>query len=84
MHTAHLPTVRVSVAATNCGQNSWHTLVKTFYLPQTSFVGGNKLNGTLFRFSAFESFLNFDCIQEALLHRGTTSLIGFITLWNYM
>ena len=44
----------------------------------------NKLNGTLFRFSAFKSFLKFDCIQEALLHRGTTSLIGFITLWNYM
>ena len=49
---------------------------------ETIFI--NKLNGTLFRFSAFKSFLKFDCIQEALLHRGTTSLIGFITLWNYM
>ena len=41
MRTARLPTVRVSAAATNCGQNSWHTLLKI--LPCPNFVaGGNK------------------------------------------
>ena len=41
MRTTRLPTVRVSVAATNCGQNSWHTLLKI--LPCHNFVaGGNK------------------------------------------
>ena len=40
MLTAHLPTVCVLVAATNCAQNSWHTLVKT--LPSPNFVCGRK------------------------------------------
>ena len=38
MLTARLPTVRVSAAATNCGQNSWHTLLKI--LPCPNFVAG--------------------------------------------
>ena len=38
MRAARLPTVRVSAAATNCGQNSWHTLLKI--LPSPNFVAG--------------------------------------------
>ena len=38
MRAARLPTVRVSAAATYCGQNSWHTLLKIW--PSPNFVAG--------------------------------------------
>ena len=40
MCTTHLPTIHVSAAATNCGQNSWHTLLKI--LPCPNFIAGSK------------------------------------------